>query len=212
MPQEPGAAAPTESALDRAPLVVVLSGPSGAGKDTLLTALLQRDSRCATVATAKTRPPRPGEAHGVHHLFLSDAEFDRMVAAGEFLEHATMYGHRSGVPRAEVRRLLAAGQTVLLRTDIQGARTLRQVIPAAVLIFVTAPDRATLERRLRLRATEEEMDLQRRLAAATAEMQEAAWFDSVVVNRDGEHAAAATEILGIIERERRRPDRPRPSV
>ena len=190
------------------PLLAVISGPSGAGKDTILRAALTRDPQLATVATAKTRAPRPGEQHGVHHLFLSDAEFDALLAAGGFLEHAEVYGHRSGVPRDQVRRLLAAGKTVLVRTDIQGARTLRDVVPGAVLIFITVPDQATLERRLRRRAADAQFDLERRLAAAGDEEAESGRFDHVIVNREGRKEEAIGELLAILQAARDRKDRP----
>ena len=103
-----------------AAFVVVVSGPSGAGKDTVIQHALARDASLATVATVKTRPPRPGEIDGVHQVFLSEDEFDEWLAADRFLEHAQVYNHRSGVPRAAVEDLLAAGRTVVLRTDVQG--------------------------------------------------------------------------------------------
>jgi len=176
-----------DDAAGPAPLVVVLSGPSGAGKDSVLRAALQRDAlrvdgRLATVVTAKTRPPRPGEEHGVHQLFLSEREFDALLAEGGFLEHATVYGHRSGVPRDQVERLLAAGKTVVIRTDVQGARTLRAKIPQALLVFLTAPAIADLEARIRARSADDEAAIQQRLAVAEAEMAEAEWFDHVIVN------------------------------
>ncbi len=200
----------------QAPLVIVLSGPSGVGKDTVLRAALARDDRLAAVVTAKTRPARPGEANGVHHLFLSDAEFDDLLARDGFLEHADVYGHRSGVPRDQVRDLIAAGRTVIIRTDIQGARTLRRKVPGAVLIFLTAPDLPTLETRLRGRATDDETtseaDLQRRLAAASQEMAAADEFDHVLINHDGQETATVDALLAILDLERKRPNRPAPSV
>ena len=198
------------------PLVVVLSGPSGAGKDTILRAALQRDAlgenRLAGVVTVKTRPPRPGEREGVHQIFLSDEQFDAQLAAGGFLEHADVYGHRSGVPRDQVRALIDQGKTVCIRTDLQGARTLRERIPQAVLIFVTVPDLPTLEARLRARAADSEADLEIRLAAARAEMEAAPEFDHIIINHEGAEAAAVDELLALLAKERAKPDRPHPSV
>jgi guanylate kinase len=199
------------------PLVVVLSGPSGVGKDTVLRAALDRDAldgdaRLASIVTAKTRAPRRGEEHGVHHLFLSDAEFDDLLAAEGFLEHADVYGHRSGVPRDQVRNLIAQGRTVIIRTDIQGARTLRQKVPGAVLVFITVPDFPTLETRLRARNTDSEPDLQRRLAAAEAEMAASSEFDHVLINHQGRESDAVTALLSIVEAERTKPDRVLPVV
>ncbi|HJN92653.1 MAG TPA: guanylate kinase [Dehalococcoidia bacterium] len=194
------------------PLVVVLSGPSGAGKDTVLRAALDRDARLASIVTAKTRAPRRGEEHGVHHLFLSDAEFDALLAADGFLEHADVYGHRSGVPRDQVRHLIEQGCTVIIRTDIQGARTLRQKVPGAVLVFITVPDLPTLETRLRTRNTDAESDLQRRLAAAADEMAASSEFDHVLVNHEGREVDAVDALLAVVETERSKQDRVVPVV
>ncbi len=200
MPDDAGAG-------DTPPLLVVLSGPSGAGKDSLLRAALERDDRLATIVTAKTRPPRPGETHGVHHLFLSEREFDEMIAAGALLEQATVYDHRSGVPRDQVRDLLAQGKTVVVRTDVQGARTLRAKLPQALLVFLTVPDTAELERRLRARAADDEAAIQSRLDVALEEMAEAGRFDHVILNTAGGLDEATTELLRVIEEERARPGR-----
>jgi guanylate kinase len=194
------------------PLFVVLSGPSGVGKDTLLRALLARDDRITGVVTAKTRARRPGERQGIDHLFLDDDDFEVMVQHDEFLEHATVYGHRSGVPREPVREALERGLTVVARTDIQGARTLRASVPGALLIFVTAPDLPTLERRLRSRGDVPEADLRNRLSLAREEIAAAAEFDYVVVNRDDAEATAVNEVLAILQEERKRPGRLPPQV
>ena len=179
-------------------LVVVVSGPSGAGKDTVIAAAMARDDSLATVATVKTRPPRPGEIEGVHHVFLSEAEFDSWLAADAFLEHAEVYGHRSGVPRAAVDALLAEGRTVILRTDVQGARTLKQRLTDPLLAFITVPDLATLERRIRARGAESEREIVLRLAQAEAEMLEASWFDVTIINDDQRQDEAATDLLAAI--------------
>ena len=187
---------------ETSPLVVVISGPSGAGKDTVIEAALALDPALAKVATAKTRAPRPGEIDGVHHVFLSDEEFDRWVAEGEFLEHVEIYGHRSGVPRAAVDRLLAEGRIPILRTDVAGARTLRAALDAPLLAFVTVPDVAALERRIRVRGAETEREISARLAEAEAEMAESVWFDRVIVNGDQQHEVAARSLVEAISQER----------
>ena len=185
------------------PIVAVLSGPSGAGKDTILHGAMDLDSSLATVATAKTRPPRRGEVHGVHHQFLSEREFDEWLAAGRFLEHATVYGHRSGVPREAVEAQLQRGKSVIIRTDVQGARTLRERLPEALLVFVTVPDASVLRGRMLRRGTDSESDMEVRLAEAEAEMSEASWFDAVIMNEDGRERAAAESLVAAIAEARR---------
>ncbi|MCY3568675.1 MAG: guanylate kinase [Chloroflexi bacterium] len=181
-----------------APLVVVISGPSGAGKDTVINAAMALDRTLSKVATAKTRAPRQGEVDGVHHVFLSEEQFDRWVAEDAFLEHVTSYGHRSGVPRAAVDDLLAQGRTVILRTDVEGARTLKTKLDHPFLVFITAPDIASLARRLRSRDAETEEEMAARLAEAEAEMAEADWFDLVLVNDDDDHDHAARRLVDAI--------------
>ena len=180
------------------PLVVVISGPSGAGKDTVINAALNLDSSLAKVATAKTRAPRPGEIDGVHHVFLTDEQFDRWLAEDAFLEHVEIYGHRSGVPKAAVEDLLSQGRTPILRTDVEGARTLKANLNAPLLVFVAAPDINSLERRMRARAAESETQIAARLAEAKAEMAEANWFDLVIINDDDAHQNAAQDLVNAI--------------
>ena len=192
------------SASDPGQLVVVISGPSGAGKDTVIASALTLDSSLSKVATAKTRAPRPGEIEGVHHVFLSDEEFERWVGEDAFLEHVEIYGHRSGVPKAAVEELLRQGQTPILRTDIAGARTLKSKLQHPLLVFVTAPDLESLERRMRSRAAETEAEIVARLAEAEAEMAEVAWFDLVIVNDDSAHDVAARQLVRAISSARAR--------
>ncbi|MCY3733595.1 MAG: guanylate kinase [Chloroflexi bacterium] len=186
------------------PLVVVISGPSGAGKDTIINEALALDQSLAKVATAKTRAPRPGEIEGVHHVFLTNEEFDRWVAEDAFLEHVTSYGHRSGVPRAAVEDLLAQGRTTILRTDVEGARTLKEQLDDPLLVFLTVSDVEALERRIRGRGAESESQIAIRLAEAEAEMAESGWFDVTIVNAEGRQNDAASELIAAIDSERRR--------
>ena len=187
---------------DPAPLVVVISGPSGAGKDTVIGEALALDSTLAKVATVKTRAPRPGEIEGVHHVFLTEEQFDRWLAEDAFLEHVEIYGHRSGVPKAAVEDLLSKGRTPILRTDVEGARTLKANLRDPLLVFVTAPDIDSLKSRMRDRAAETESEIAARLAEAETELAEVGWFDLVIVNDDGSHHAAARELVAAIAEER----------
>ncbi len=194
------------------PFVVVISGPSGAGKDSVIRAALPIDASLATVATVKTRAPRPGEIDGVHQVFLSEAEYDQWLAEDRFLEHAQVYNHRSGVPREAVEQLLAAGQTVILRTDVQGARTLRERLERPLLVFITAENAAALEQRMRGRAGDSEREMAQRLAVAERELAEAEWFDVVIVNANDQLEAAAQALIDVIAAERQRRARAEPRV
>lgn len=143
-----------------------------------------------------TRRARPGERDGVDYFFVDDAEFDRMIEAGELLEWAEIYGHRSGTPAAFIREQRDAGRDVLLEIDVQGASWVRKREPGAVLIFLSPPSAEEQERRLRARGTEDPEVLARRLRDAAAEMDQAGWFDEVVVNDDIE--GATVKVAGII--------------
>jgi len=118
------------------PLLVVISGPSGVGKDAVRKRMQERGCPFHFVVTATDRPQRPGEVHGKDYFFISAAEFDRMLANGELLEHAIVYGQHKGIPKAHVRQALTSGQDVLMRVDVQGATTIRRLVPEAVLIFL----------------------------------------------------------------------------
>ena len=199
MTQGPGAPKPGGE-----PLLLVLSGPSGAGKDAVLAQLRQVRPGIHYTVNATSRPPRPGEAHGVHHYFVSAARFQEMLAHDELLEHAQVYGHWYGVPKAQVNEAMARGQDVIARVDVQGAATIRRNAPEAVLIFLAAPSLEELERRLRLRSTEPEEQLALRLEAAHQEMEEAGWFDYVVVNPTDDLDGPVARILEIMDTEHQR--------
>jgi guanylate kinase len=188
------------------PLLVVITGPSGVGKDSLLARLKALGRPYHFTVTATNRPPRPGETDGVDYFFLSDEQFDDMLQRGDFLEHATVYDQRKGVPRPPIREALADGKDVIMRTDVQGARYIKAVCPGAVTIFVRPPSWDELERRLRSRATEAGEQLDLRLRTAREELAAAAEFDHAVVNDDLDAAADAVE--RILDQERARPDRP----
>lgn len=187
------------------PVLVVLTGPSGAGKDSLLAELSSRGRSYHFAVNATTRAPRPGEQHGVDYHFVSKGEFQRMLREGELLEHALVYGQEKGVPRAPIRQALSQGRDVLLRTDIQGARTIKRLVPAALTIFVEPPSEAELKRRVRARGadTAEQVALRERIAKE--EMGAAGEFDYTVINDDLSRCAG--EIEEILARERVRPGR-----
>jgi guanylate kinase len=142
-----------------------------------------------------TRLPRPEERDGIDYHFVSDEEFDRLVAAGELLEWAHVVGHRSGTPARPVEEALAAGRDVVLEIDVQGARQVRERAPQAVLIFLAPPSMEELERRLRSRGTEDEARLALRLATAKQELAQLPLFDHVVVNDSLDEATAQVEAI-----------------
>jgi len=191
--------------LPAGPLLIVLTGPSGAGKDSVLARLRSLGRPYHYAVTATTRPPRPGEEHGVDYQFVSQDEWRRMLAADEFLEHALVYGQEKGVPRAPVREALAQGKDVILRTDIQGARTIKSRAPGALTIFVAAPSPRELERRLRERGGDTQEQMEVRLREAEEEMAVAGAFDYTVVNDDLERCTE--EVEEIIAKERAREGR-----
>jgi guanylate kinase len=174
----------------------VISGPSGVGKGTVVRALLEAQSDLRFAVSYTTREPRPGEVDGVHYRFVDEDTFDAIADAGGFLEWAEMFGHRSGTPAADVEAARGAGDDVLLEVDVQGARSVRERVPDAVLIFLQPPSEEELERRLRARGTEQGEELELRLTEARREMGAAPEFDHVVVNDTVERAVQ--EVLAII--------------
>jgi guanylate kinase len=189
------------------PLVIVLHGPSGVGKDSVIDRLRERlGIHRATSST--TRPPRENEIDGVHYHFLSEPEFRQKIEAGEFAEWANVYGELKGVERREIEPYLEAGQDVIIRTDVQGARTWRRKLEGAIFIFLTAEDREVLRARLIARGTEDPERLAARLAELEEELADIPNNDYVVINRHGRLDDAVDEIAAIIEREKRNPNRP----
>ncbi len=187
----------------RAPLVVVISGPSGVGKSTIVHAL-RRHAEVEPIVAVTTRPCRPGEIDGVHYHFIDDERFAELRASGQLLEAAQVHGHWYGTPLAAVRRVLAAGKHAVLPIDPQGARTIRRVIPEALLVFVMPPSIDDLLRRLRSRESETQASLAVRERNALAEMEASRDYDHVVVNETGRAEQTAESIWEIIQTESRR--------
>src|SRR5688500_6566959 len=188
------------------PVLVVISGPSGVGKDATIQAMQKRNTPFYFVVTATTRPRRPTETDGVDYHFVSMGEFAEMITNGELLEYAIVYGDYKGIPKKHVRSALASGQDVIMRIDVQGAATIRKLIPTAVTIFLTAESEEELVRRLHERQTEEDDKLKMRVATARQELKRIVEFDYVVVNRDSELDDTVSRVLSIIAAEKSRVD------
>jgi len=186
---------------EQPPLLIVISGPSGVGKDALVRRMKERGFPFYFVVTATDRPPRPDELHGRDYLFYTTAEFEQMIAAGELLEHACVYGQYKGIPKAHIRQALRSGQDVVMRLDVQGAATVRALIPEAITIFLSCESEEELIARLRRRRTESEEALQRRLEIARREMACIPGFDYLVVNRRDALDEAVDDVVAIIRAE-----------
>ena len=171
------------------PRLFVISGPSGAGKGTLLAELRKQRPDLGLTVSATTRSPRPGEVDGTSYYFLSDEEFRRRIEAGEFVEWAEVHGHLYGTLVSEVKRLLAKGHSLVLEIDVQGALNVRKVYPDAVLVFIEPPSLQVLEERLRGRGTEDEASIELRLKNARHEMELADQYDVRIVNDTVDRAA-----------------------
>jgi len=188
------------------PVLVVLSGPSGVGKDSILQGLKQTNYPFYFVITATTRPKRAAEVDGIDYHFVTVGEFAEMIENEELLEYAVVYGDYKGIPKKHVREALASGQDVIMRIDVQGAATIRALVPNAVTIFLTAESEEELVRRLRLRKTEEADQLKMRIVTARRELRRFTEFDYVVINREEQLDAAITEVISIIRAEKSRVD------
>jgi len=186
----------------RAGALFVFAGPSGAGKTTLCRELAAAVPGLAFSVSHTTRAPRDGEADGRDYYFVADEVFGRMVAAGEFAEHAVVHGRRYGTSRAELDHLSAAGADVLLDIDVQGAAQIRARYPAAVAAFVLPPSMDELRARLLRRGQNDAADIERRMAQAEVELAEAPTFDYFVVNGDLAAAVAAARAIVLAERQR----------
>ena len=198
------------------PLLIVIAGTSGSGKDSVVKALVKRLRSGAHpvhfVITATSRPRREDEVHGVDYYFVTAEEFERMIAKDELLEYATVYGQYKGVPKEQVRQAMASGKDVIMRLDVQGAATIRRLAPQAVLIFLTAPSEQDLIDRLQGRKTEDLAQLKLRLETAYAEMQRIDEFDYVVPNATGKLDETVDTIQAIITAEKHRTNPRRASL
>lgn len=164
--------------------LIVVSGFSGAGKGTLMKELVRRSSRYALSISMTTRDPRPGEVNGVSYFFVTQEEFDRTVAEGGFLEHASYVGHSYGTPKAWVMQQMEQGRDVILEIDAQGAFQIKKIVPDAVLVFIVTPDAECLLHRLQGRGTERMDVISCRIRQAAQEVDEISGYDYVVVNQD----------------------------
>lgn len=165
------------------PVLSVISGPSGVGKDSVIKQLRQV-SPVEFVVTVTSRDPRPGEVEGEDYYFVSQNEFERMVTAGEMLEHALVYYQYKGIERIRIRRALSSGVDVIMRLDVQGAATVKRLIPDCQTIFIAPPSRSILLHRLAERGSDSPDQVQRRMATALVELERAQEFDYVVVNQE----------------------------
>ncbi|MFO7944788.1 MAG: guanylate kinase [Anaerolineales bacterium] len=188
------------------PLLIVISGPSGVGKDSVIAELKERDLPLHFVITATSRPPRPEEEHGVDYFFVSEEEFEEMIDRGDLLEYAVVYDEYKGIPKVQVREGLESGKHVVMRVDVQGAETVRNLVQDALLIFLTAQNEEELVSRLKNRETEDDESLKIRLQTVRQELKQMEWFDYVVINREGELDETVDVIEAIIEAEQHRVD------
>jgi guanylate kinase len=194
------------------PLLVVVSGPSGVGKSTIVRALAQAQPQVVPIVTTTTRARRPDEVDGVHYHFIDEAEFNELRDEGGLLECANVHGYWYGTPIGQVRGILAAGRDAILTIDPQGARSVRRLVPDALLIFVMPPTIEALAERLERRGSEDEESLRIRRRNAVAEMAASDDYDYVIVNETGHPDEAANRIWEIVQAEARREPPRRPLV
>jgi guanylate kinase len=186
------------------PLLIVISGPSGVGKDSVVQRMQERGLAFYFVVTATSRPPRPDEVHGVDYFFVSEDTFQQMIAEDELIEHAIVYGQYKGIPKQQVRDALNSGMDVVMRLDVQGSATVKALIPDAILIFLSASSEDELIARLHKRNADSSDQIQKRIETARQEMHHKSEFDYVVINRDCQLDAAVDDILCIIRAEHQR--------
>ncbi len=184
------------------PLLIVISGPSGTGKDAVLTRMKELDCPLEYIVTVTTRPQRAKERNNVDYHFISRERFQEMIERKEFLEWANVYGNWYGVPKAPVKQALDKRQDIIVKVDVQGAATIKKILPQAVFIFLTPPSMEELVSRLKQRHTESPFDLALRIKTAGGEIKQLSLFDYIVVNKRNEIDLAVSEIKAIITAEK----------
>jgi guanylate kinase len=195
---------PEFNVLKPQPLLIVISGPSGVGKDTVVQRMKERGTPFHFVITANTRPIREHEVDGVDYFFVSKEEFARMIEQNELIEYAVVYGDYKGIPKQQVREALDSGKDVVMRLDVQGAETVRKLAPEALLIFLTTGSEEELVERLKARKTETSEELALRIATARKELQRVEAFDYVILNHDNKLDETVDTALAIIDAEHHR--------
>jgi|TARA_B110000263_G_C15239651_1_gene478770 guanylate kinase len=184
-------------------LIVVISGPSGAGKDSVVKALLKRDRKLCFVVTTTTRPMRQDEIQGRDYYFVSQSNFERMLSAGEFVEHAIVYGDYKGITRKDIQEAIGSGCDVVLRLDVQGAATIKNLYKESVLLFLTPGSKDQLLIRLQSRKSETSNSIQERITTAFEEDSRRDEFDYIIVNKRNDLGGTVDKIQAIIKRERK---------
>jgi guanylate kinase len=195
---------PAVPGLKQQPLLIVISGPSGVGKDSVLERMKERQLPFHFVITATSRAPRPDETNGVDYFFYSQEEFERMIANGEFFEHSPVYGDLKGIPAAQVRQAFASGKDVVMRVDVQGAAKVKSKAPGAILIFISPSSEEELIKRLKKRDTDTEEQLKLRIETAREEFRRMGEFDYQVINCEDKLDEAVEIIKAIISAEHHR--------
>ena len=195
---------PEFSILKPQPLLIVISGPSGVGKDTVVMHMKERGMPFHFVVTANTRPKRENEVHGVDYFFVSKEEFARMIEENELIEYAVVYGDYKGIPKQQVREALESGKDVVMRLDVQGAETVRKLAPEALLIFLTTGSEDELVNRLIACKTETHEELALRIATARKELKRVDAFDYVVLNHEDRLDETVDNVQAIIDAEHHR--------
>jgi guanylate kinase len=187
------------------PIVVVISGPSGVGKDVMIERMIESDRiGFHFTVTATTRDPRPDEVDGINHHFVTVDDFVNLISADNLLEWAQVYGNYYGVPKQQVREALTNGNHVIIRVDVQGAKRLREIIPEALMIFIIPPSLDVLKSHLEKRGVDTETEMTQRLEAASEEISQASLFDFTVTNEEDRLDDTVNQVVGIIESESHR--------